>query len=207
MQITLREYQKQDFQVLENIIRETWHFDEFSSPKTAKKLARVYLSSCLANQTFSCVALENDMPVGIILVKNIEKYKCPLKFKLQQIRATISLLVSAEGRKVSKIFGNVSGIDKDLLKECGKSYTAEIALFAVASDCRGKGIGKALFETAIKYMNEERANDFYLFTDTSCNYQFYEYQGMIRRCEKEHTYCINEREAKMNFFLYDYQIQ
>lgn len=35
MQIELREYQKQDFKVLETIIRETWHYDDFSTSKTA----------------------------------------------------------------------------------------------------------------------------------------------------------------------------
>ena len=51
MQIELREYQKQDFKVLETIIRETWHYDDFSTSKTAVKLARVFLSSCLTNYT------------------------------------------------------------------------------------------------------------------------------------------------------------
>ena len=46
MKIELREYQKQDFKTLETIIRETWHYDDFSSPKTAIKLAKVFLSSC-----------------------------------------------------------------------------------------------------------------------------------------------------------------
>lgn len=53
MEVQLRKYRKQDFKALENIIRETWHYDEFSSPKTAAKLARVFLSSCLTNYTFS----------------------------------------------------------------------------------------------------------------------------------------------------------
>ena len=35
MQIELREYQKQDFKALETIIRETWHYDDFSTSKTA----------------------------------------------------------------------------------------------------------------------------------------------------------------------------
>lgn len=52
MKIKLREYQKQDFKALETIIRETWHYDDFSSPKIAVKLARVFLSSCLTNYTF-----------------------------------------------------------------------------------------------------------------------------------------------------------
>ena len=57
MQIELREYQKQDFKALETIIRETWHYDDFSTSKTAVKLARVFLSSCLTNYTFSRVEI------------------------------------------------------------------------------------------------------------------------------------------------------
>ena len=38
MQIELREYQKQDFKTVETIIRETWHYDDFSTSKTADKL-------------------------------------------------------------------------------------------------------------------------------------------------------------------------
>ena len=52
MEVQLREYQKKDFKSLENIIRQTWHYDEFASSKTAVKLARVFLSSCLTNYTF-----------------------------------------------------------------------------------------------------------------------------------------------------------
>lgn len=204
MQITLRDYQKQDFKALEDIIRKTWHYDDFSSPKTASKLARVFLSSCLTNYTFSRVAVDNGIPVGIILANNKSLHKCPLSLKFQQIRAMISLFLSKEGRKVSKIFGNVNGIDKQLLSECGKSYPAELALFAVNSSYRGKGIGKILFQSVLDYMNEQKINEFYLFTDTSCNYGFYEHQGMVRRCEKEHLFNIKGQNAKMNFFVYDY---
>ena len=204
MQITLRDYQKQDFKVLEDIFRKTWHYDEFSSPKTASKLARVFLSSCLTNYTFSRVAVDNGVPVGIIFANNKSIHKCPLSLKFQQIRAVISLFLSKEGRNASKIFGNVNGIDKQLLSECGKSYPAELALFAVNSSYRGKGIGKILFQSVLDYMNEQKINEFYLFTDTSCNYGFYEHQGMVKRCEKEHLFDIKGQSAKMIFFIYEY---
>lgn len=71
MEVQLREYQKQDFKSLENIIRQTWHYDEFASSKTAVKLARVFLSSCLTNYTFSRVAVLNGKVVGIILVNSV----------------------------------------------------------------------------------------------------------------------------------------
>lgn len=74
MQIELREYQKQDFKALETIIRETWHYDDFSTSKTAVKLARVFLSSCLTNYTFSRVAVVDGNVAGIywrIILLNI----------------------------------------------------------------------------------------------------------------------------------------
>ena len=37
MEMQIREYQKQDFQPLKEIIRSTWHYDEFSSPETASR--------------------------------------------------------------------------------------------------------------------------------------------------------------------------
>ena len=205
MQIELREYQKQDFKSLETIIRETWHYDEFSSPKTAKKLARAFLSSCLTNHTFSKVAILDGNVVGIILVNHIEKHKCSFSKRLLQIRSILSLYLSREGRKVSKIFGNVNGIDKQLLSENNKNYPAELALFAVSSSCRGKGIGKILFQSALEYIKQENLREFYLFTDTSCNYGFYEHQGMIRRLEKQHVFHIKGEKAVMNFFIYDYR--
>ena len=196
MQIELREYQKQDFKALETIIRETWHYDDFSTSKTAVKLARVFLSSCLVDGNVA----------GIILANNITKHKCPLSNRLLQIKSILSLYSSKEGRNVSKIFGNVNGIDKQLLNENNKTYPAELALFAVSSSCRGKGIGKMLFQSALNYMKQEKLKEFYLFTDTSCNYGFYEHQGMKRRLEKKHVFNIKGQQAVMNFFIYDYQI-
>ena len=96
MQITFREYQKEDFGALEKIIRKTWHYDDLCSPETAQKLARVFLSSCLTNYTFSCVALSEGIPVGIILVNNKAKHKCPLGLRMQQIKALTALFLSKE---------------------------------------------------------------------------------------------------------------
>ena len=171
MPLQLREYQKNDFIALKNIIRKTWRYDEFSSPKTASRLADVFLSSCLTNYTFS--------------------------------RAVLSLYLTKEGRAVSKIFENVTGIDRELLRESGKNYPAELALFVVSPSCRGQGVGKALFQAALDYTGQQKLDEIYLFTDTSCNYGFYEHQGMRRRCEKEHLFHINGKAASTRFFIYD----
>ena len=204
--VTFRAYQKQDFYELSQIIRKTWNYDAFSSPKTAGRLARIFLSSCLTNQTFSRVAVLDGKPVGIILVKNKKERRCPVGDRYRQIQAIVSLLLSREGRAVSKIFRSVAGIDRELLAEVGEAYPAELALFAVSDACRGKGIGKQLFEAGLSYLRKEGLKRFYLFTDTTYNYGFYEHQGLRRRCERPHAFIIGGKSNQMNFFIYDYEL-
>lgn len=204
--IIFREYRKDDREELENIIRKTWNYDKFCSSKIAKKMARTYLANCLSNQTFTNVVVINNVPVGIIMGKDIIKYKCPLKLRINQIISIISIYLSKEGRKVIKMFSNIDKIDKDLLKNTNKNYGGEVALFVINSNYKGLGIGKSLFESLKSYMKSQNIEEFFLYTDTSCNYGFYEHQKMIRREEIAHTYNINNQSVKMTFFIYDYKI-
>lgn len=204
--IILREYQKADQQVLENVVREAWKYDRFCSPKTAAKMAKVYLNSCLTNQTFTRVAVINGEPVGIIMGKNIEKHKCPFSLRIKWLKSILSLYISKEGREISKIFSGIQGIDKELLFSCKENYKGELAFFAISEKCRGKGLGKKLFQTVVDYMKSQDISSFYLFTDTSCNYPFYEHMGLIRRCEKKQIINIKGEKGHMIFFIYDYQV-
>lgn len=203
-QIVLREYQETDRQALEDIIRETWNYDRFCSPKVAAKMAKVYLNSCLTNQTFTRVAVVDHVPVGIIMGKNIQKHKCPLKLRMEWLKSIMSLFASKEGRQISKMFGGVEKIDRELLSACGKAYKGELAFFAISGKCRGKGLGRKLFELAADYMKSQSISEFYLFTDTTCNYLFYEHLGLTRRCEKRHTIHVKDEKEEMTFFLYEY---
>lgn len=203
MQILMRKYRNEDFKPLTEIIRRTWHYDEFTDHETALKLARVFLSSCLTNYTFSRVAVIDGNVAGVILAKDIRIHKCSFSDRFRQIMSVARLFLSKESRRVSGIFKSVSGIDKELLSNCGKNYNAELALFAVDGAYQGKGAGKLLFDSAMDYMRKQQLSEFYLFTDTSYNYGFYEHCGMTRRCEEKHTFDINGTRADMNFFLYD----
>ena len=53
-------------------------------------------------------------------------------------------------------------------------------------------------------MRSENIPEFYLYTDTSCNFVFYEHLGMVRRCEQKKAVQVNEEVGDMTFFLYDY---
>lgn len=202
-EVNLRAFQKEDTEAIEEIIREAWHYDELCGPKMARKLAHLYLSSCLANQTYTRVAEIDGKPTGIIMAKNIEEHRTPFRCKMRQLGAILSVIISRKGRKATRIFGGVDDIDKVLLSEAQIPYQGEVAFFAVSSAVRGKGVGKMLYRKMLDYMRAHSIDRFFLFTDTSCNYGFYEHLGMQRRGEKEKTFEIDGKEAKMRFFLYD----
>lgn len=201
--VKLRELKKQDIPALEDVIRKTWDYDKFATPKTARKLAKVYLATCLTNQTYTRVAEVDGVPVGLIFGKDIEKHHCPLKYRLHQISALCGLLISKEGRGILNFYKGVDDIDSQLLKQCSKDYKGEIALFALAPEYRGLGIGKMLFHCLLAYMKSQSISDFYLYTDTSCNFGFYEHQGMVRQQQYKHFVNMKGQKGEMEFYLYD----
>ena len=202
-QIVLREYQTSDRPALIGIIRETWQYDKFASPKAAQKLARAYLDSCLTNQTFTQVALVDEVPVGIIMVKDRREKRCPFRLRLRMLLSVASLFLSKEGRMVTRFFSGVEEIDQQLLQDTQTEYQGEIAFFAVNSRYRGIGLGKKLFDAARDYMRTQRIRNFFLFTDTTCNYPFYERRGMERRGERVHIFAAKGKSGTLTMFIYD----
>ena len=204
--VILRELKWSDLNALENVIRKTWDYDKFAPPETAGKLAKAYLSSCLANQTYTRVAEVNGVTAGVILGKNIEKHRCPLRYRWRQITALCQLLISKEGREILNFYRDVDGIDDQLLKRCGKDYQGEVSLFALSPEYRGLGIGKKLFDCLLAYMKSQSIEDFYLYTDTSCNFGFYEHQGMKRQQQHKQLVNLRGQNGNLEFYLYDMSI-
>lgn len=202
-QLEFRNIKASDYNALEAIINETWGYERFCSKKIAKRMAKLYLASCLANQTFTCVALSNGEPVGIIMGKKKSKFRPKIRYALRQMVVGSSMFLSKESRTVIQFFGRVSKLDEDLLKETKQEYDGEVAFFAIKSNQRGKGTGKALWERLLTYMKQAECQKFFLYTDTSCNYGFYEHQGMVRKGEKVWSLKPYANE-EMHFFIYEY---
>ena len=107
--IQFREIQKSDYPALEKMIAQTWEYERYCSPTVAKQMATYYLASCLANQTFTCVAENNGVAVGIILGKVERNFQAPMRYATQELMATARLKKTKEGRKMVKLY---DGFDK-----------------------------------------------------------------------------------------------
>ena len=137
------------------------------------------------------------------MVKDRREKRCPFRLRLRMLLSVASLFLSKEGRMVTRFFSGVEEIDQQLLQDTQTEYQGEIAFFAVNSRYRGIGLGKKLFDAAQDYMRTQRIRNFFLFTDTTCNYPFYERRGMERRGERVHTFAAKGKSGTLTMFIYD----
>ena len=127
--------------------------------------------------------LRNLFNEWLITAKKIGSHHYSFLLEIKLILTVFSLLCSKEGREILRAFLRVARIDRELLHHCS-AYDGELVFFVVSRTCRGRGVGKTLFQSAMEYMRSQKISSFYLFTDTSCNYGFYEHQGMQQVAKK-----------------------
>lgn len=201
--VIYREYQPADFAALSDIVRVTWEHDKLCTPKIAVLLSDTYLRFCLAEQTFTRVAEFDGKAAGVIMGHNLRKTHGPLLFCLQAWQSLFRLSLSKEGRRAWKFFRKMDLIYEQLLADSSSVYQGELSFLAVRPDCRGRGIGKELFALFQQYMEKENIKHYYVFTDTSCNYGFYESLNMQQCGMQTLPYKQNNRLADCWVFIYE----
>lgn len=201
--IVLRPLCKKDYHTVEKIIRKTWKYDSLSpNLKDAQHMARLYLRSCLKRADYSCVAVENGNVAGIILANSKNQVpRITFRRTLSELLAILLLFTTDTGRRLGRFFRRFDDADADLLRNCGCTFDGEICFFAVDEASRGTGIGKQLFLSATEYLRSQNVKSFYLFTDSSCTYQFYEKRKMKRLGEKILTFQPHT-DYKLHMFIY-----
>lgn len=202
MSLSYEPLSKHHYPGIIQIIKEVWHYEDFTTPKVAQQLARAFFYSCLTDYTYAQVAILDNQPVGVILVKQEEGFKSPLLGKMTAAITQLPLLLSKEGRLHASVYNYVETIDEELLALTQTSYEGQMTLFAVSEKAQGHGIGKQLFQFGIETFKKEQINNFYLFTDTTCNYGFYDHQGMTVQVQKDHHFTQLPNTPPTTFFLY-----
>ena len=201
--IVYQPYEPRDFKALSDIVKITWGHGKSYTAAAAVRLSNAYLWSCLAEQTFIQVALDHEKPVGVIMGKDLRGNHSPLLFRLRARLAAVILSLTAEGRRAWHFYGEVDRIYGELLSGQTEHYEGELSFFAIHPDYRGFGIGKELYRRFLNYMDSEGIERFYVFTDTTCNYVFYERQNMVRCGTEEVTLQVNGNPKDFLFFIYE----
>ncbi|CEO35932.1 GNAT family N-acetyltransferase [Paraclostridium sordellii] len=195
-----------DYEIIKQLIGDAFGFTEFIKDKELLDIVLSgYLQDCILDSSFSKVAQMDDKVIGFIL-GNAKKDKnhisnCgnTLNFNNNEIDLMIS---NEENKNLLKEFSKFTDTYKELIKKKENTFQSCIQLFVVSRESRGLGVGKNLIKYLFDYMKSMDVKSLYLFTDTRCNYGFYDSQNFNRIDEKEVYF--DSIGSSLNIFLYSY---
>ena len=192
--LSLRRLIAADSPVFTAMIRDAW-YAEHPGP-CGLLMASIDWESCLAGATEALVAADEETgsPLGVILVRVARLDRRPLlnRHRRRAMRDGARLVAAPGGLRGFLELNAIGAIDRLLLREAvhargDRPYPAEIVLFLVSPEARGRGVGGRLFRAAMAYLRGQGVSDYFLFTDTGCDVGFYEHQGLTRMAARDLT--------------------
>lgn len=204
--LTYRELTKKDYESVKELICSAFGFDEFiKDKKFLDSILTIYLHSCILDTSFSKVAEKDNKVIGVILgsAKKDKNRFAKSHSILVSAFAFFKLIISSkENKKSLKEFSKIQDTYKEIIHGKKDSFQGCVQLFIVSEESRGLGVGKTLINYLSNYMKSMDVESMYLYTDTRCNYGFYDSQNFKRLNEKEIYF--DSVQEKLNIFLYGY---
>lgn len=205
--VVYRNLEKKDYNRIKELINNAFGFSEFiKDSNLLESILNIYLQGCLLDSSFSKVAVKDNVIIGIILgnAKNDKKHLRKLSNILSWVSSGTKLAFSnKENKNAIKEFSKVSQTYKEIIQGKEDDFQGCIQLFIVSEESRGLGVGKTLIKYLSNYMIDMKVNNIYLYTDTRCNYGFYDSQNFNRLNEKEIYF--DTIPSSLNIFLYGYK--
>lgn len=205
-QVVYRNLVQTDYDRIKELISEAFGFGEFIKDRVfLDSVLNIYLQDCILGSSFSKVAEKDNKVVGIILghaqkdKKRLKKAHNTLSLMASELKLMFS---SKEHKKSIKEFSKIEDIYAEIIQGKKDDFQGSIQLFIVSQESRGLGVGKALVQHLSTYMKSMDVKSLYLYTDTRCNYEFYDSQNFKLLNEKE-VYFDSLKE-ELGIFLYGY---
>lgn len=201
--ITVRDVCSKDHRPIIDLIDQTWNYRDYGlSEAYCYRKALRDLYSSLAESDFSKVILVNEQVVGFIFA-NTGKFNNTAKKShyLEKIRKLEEgNEKSPEGVLINKYASLFKYKNTQLLQKEPKKYEAELVYFAIDKKFRGFGLGKRLFRELVGYLFLKSVNSLYLFTDSTCNFDFYKRYGFVQKAQT--TGYADLRDETLQFYLF-----
>lgn len=204
--IQFKGFDKSDLKAFEQSLEKFWSYEEYTDNEVIRKAfvkTDVYMAlyesdykeTVYVNGEFAGIALGriNAFKAAILNIGNyfnFMRYALKLKFH------------SKEARKILKNFKNMYKEYKKLLKEKKKHLKSELILFLVDSEFHRRGLGKALITRFEETLINKKKTHYYLFTDTTCVFGFYDANGFQKENERTMTEPLKDGSRELTIMLY-----
>ena len=201
----IRKIKQQDFNDISKIIQNTWNYQEYNrSRKNSEISAKLDLLSTLIHSNYSSV-YEIGGEIAGFLLANIKENPVKENFSYlkDEIQFLKDLLRESKEGLIFLDYGQLyEKMNNGLLGKLSYRGKNEITLFAINSEFRGQGIGKALIENFLSYLKQIGERDCFLFTDSTCDYPFYFQYDFKNRTHDQAKAELRHGET-IDFFLFE----
>lgn len=224
--VTYRTMTRDDYSALINMVCNAWYNDNSCDWATAHRAAEIDFEYALARTTTAQVAVDNGgRVVGVILGRIDSQETRPRinRHHTSTVKLMAGLLASKEGRELAHRLRESARANAKMIKaakDAGNAYDAEIVLFMVDPDMQGNGIGSHLFNWMLDEFRKAGVKNYFLLTDTTCDFSFYDHKGLNRAQEEpldlrphtnaeaqwEHTE-DEALEEHLHAFMYDNEVE
>lgn len=155
---------------------------------TALLVARYLTLHYLEQSTWSNVAVtaEGDL-AGITLARVVGQPTMFPQAHEEFLRTRALLLADPRGAATVTMFEDGFFVREGILEEDSDvtaTTQAELELFMVNPDVRGAGVGGALWRQLLAALRSMGVRAFFLHTDSSCDFGFYDHKGLSRVAER-----------------------
>ena len=165
------------------IIYQVWDMERLcGSAELGRVMAAKYLCGCFEESTFIMTAVKDGSPVGLILARaeGAEPLQAPLEWKGSLGRYSCQKKDLARVKQYDENLSQYQMACKTLMESCAEFFGGEITLFSVSPRMQGMGIGTQLFQLARRYLSSFQCSQYFLYTDSTCTYAFYDAHGLKR---------------------------
>lgn len=197
MGVTVREFTKEDFEAVKAIVPPEWLCAE-GTAEEVEAHRELMVAEELVLSTYRMVAEEDGRLLGLSLGRpagtapaDAARWRAVME-RAQAVMTTGSPWARAEAAYEASL----PGMQARLKEQAGArmSQDNEYTLFFVSPDARGKGAGSALVRRWEEELRGLGQQSYYLFTDSTCTYEWYDAHGYERIAELHHTFPAPEGE-------------
>ena len=204
-QLTYRSIEERDYKEIEALLEQTGYFETFTPNEKVRKLVlEIYLRSCLEEQTYTKVVETQGKVIGILCGRSDADYKRSVwtPYTCGLLGRLLKLHLTKEGSATIKAYRDFSKIYKELIQGREEDFDGELTLLLVDENYRGTGIGKQLTQRFLNHMKKAGGQSIYVYTDTGCNYGFYDRLGFVKAAKREEKIEVEKGNRDMSVYLY-----
>lgn len=192
MQTRLRKAVAEDIPAISEISRRIWFDDATEGGHEFSTLTALNDTLHLVRETtYSQVAVsEDDGTVLGALLARVDGEAPQAGERLAQVESAFgktatTLSASEHGRGIVSYLERDRADTQQLAASVRKETPTELLLFILSPQARGHRLGSALYDGFLAHLRERGVRDYYLYTDSTCSYGFYDHRGLRRVAERK----------------------